>query len=114
MPGRATAGGKTPPALPALGLRVAISTWAHAESLTGEVVEHWCALGEAHQFKVRYDLDKDEKWHEANEPWETAGEADDCDRGWALVNNVCSITLQPLTQPAKTSMCKHLARCTAV
>ena len=69
MPGRATAGGKTPPALPALGLRVAISTWAHAESLTGEVVEHWCALGEAHQFKVRYDLDKAECWHDANEPW---------------------------------------------
>ena len=107
-----------PPALPAMWRRVAIAKWAlqgQAKSLTGEVVEHRMELDgrnkAVHEFKVRYDLDQAECWHGADEAWEGADEAGDCDRGWELVSDMCTITLLPLTQPARTSRCKHLARC---
>ena len=106
------------PALPALGRRVAIAKWAvegRLQSLTGDVVEHRKLLGgrnkAVEEFRVKYDLDGAECWHAADEVWEAADEAEDCDRGWALVNDWCTLTLQPLTQPAKTSKCKHVARC---
>eukprot|EP00964_Phaeocystis_antarctica_P093830 scaffold60638_cov54-Phaeocystis_antarctica.AAC.1 len=110
--------GELPPALPAMWRRVAIAKWAlqgQAKSLTGEVVEHRMELDgrnkAVHEFKVRYDLDEAECWHGADEAWEGADEAGDCDRGWELVSDTCTITLLPLTQPARTSRCKHLARC---
>jgi hypothetical protein len=108
----------TPPALPAVGRHVA-TKWTvegHVQSLSGVVVEHKTALDGSkavHSFKVKYDLDKAECWHGADEAWGAvaADEGGDCDRGWELVNDKCTITLQPLTTPAKTSKCKHLARC---
>ena len=104
-------------AIPEVGLRVAME-WTvagHEQSLTGEVVEHKIELdgkNEAiYEFKVKYDSDKAACWHTAEEMWEAAEEATDCDRGRVRVTDKCSITLQPLTQPARTRMCRHLPSC---
>ena len=62
-------------------------------------------------FRVKYDKDKAMCWHAADAAWDAAEEAGYCDGGWVLVNDKCSITMKPLTIPARTGTCQHVARC---
>ena len=103
--------------LPEVGHRVIITKWAmegQPRPLSGEVTEHRSELDrdkERRSFKVKYDADDAECWHEADEEWQDAEENGGCDRGWVEVNDRCAITLQLLTDPAKTTKCRHMARC---
>ena len=100
-----------------VGRRVAVE-WMlpngrHA-SLAGLVVEHRMELNdkkeESHKYKVKYDLDKSTTWHAAEALGEAAEDSDDCDQGEMLVDDKCSITHLPLTEPAKTNLCTHPAK----
>ena len=62
-------------------------------------------------FRVKYDKDQAFCWHAADAAWDAAEEAGGCYGGWVLVNDKCSITVKPLTTPARTGTCQHVARC---
>ena len=100
-----------------VGRRVAVE-WMlpngrHA-SLAGLVVEHRMELNEkkeeSHMYRVKYDLDKTTIWHAAEALGEAAEDSDDCDQGQMQVDDKCSITHLPLTEPAKTDLCTHPAK----
>ena len=103
--------------LPMVGRRVAVK-WmllnGHNQTLAGLVVEHRMELNdkkeESHKYKVKYDLDKSTTWHAAEALGEAAEDSDDCDQGEMLVDDKCSITHLPLTEPAKTNLCAHPAK----
>ena len=105
--------------VPAKGRRVLVN-WARPQKgqpsgqLSGEVIELRKLLDGnkvQHSFKVKYDLDSAECWHDEDDVWQYTDEAGSCDRGWVRINAICSISHQPLTEPAKTEGCKHLAKC---
>ena len=102
---------------PAVGRRVTIA-WTvdgRERSLTGVVVDHRMQLLKRNttvtDFKVKYDKDQAVCWHAADAAWDAAEDAGYCDGGWVLVNDTCSITKKPLTIPARTGTCQHVARC---